>query len=97
VNEWNYTSIFPYVSMKRCLNNQSENITLTLYQTVGYLHTDYSCTVHMTVSTASSAGRHDPMRNSAYSLISNAQRYYLVWVLKVPMNTSELSGVLKLV
>jgi len=64
--------------MKRRLIKQSENITLTLYQTVGHLHTDYSSTLHMTVPTASSAGRHEPMRNSEFSLTSNAQRYQVV-------------------
>lgn len=64
MNEWNYTSILPYVAMKRCLINQSENITV--YQTVDHLHTDYSFTLHMTMPIASSAGRHDPMRNSAF-------------------------------
>jgi len=43
-NEWNYTSIFLYVFMKWCLIKQNENITLTLYQTVGHLHTDHTYT-----------------------------------------------------
>ena len=34
--------------MKRRLIKQSENITFTLHQTVGLLHTDYSSTLHMT-------------------------------------------------
>lgn len=81
--------------MKWCLIKQNENITLTLYQTVGHLHTDYSYTLHMTVPTARSAGRHDPIRNSAYSLPSNAQRYLAVCVIDSAIQHIEAERRLK--
>ena len=37
--------------MKRYLIKQSENITLTLYQTVGLLHTEYSSTLTLNLLT----------------------------------------------